>query len=93
MITLPAGAVLMLRTWQTAQPIASNSAEPRWADAVAAWAASTDGALSERMNSVRLVMSAPESSGSATVSNAATDQPLEVFSVGCSGLVMPISLT
>ena len=31
------------------------------------------------------------SSGSGTVSYAATETPLEVFSVGWSGLVMPIS--
>ena len=37
-------------------------------------------------------MSTPSSSGSGTGSKALTSRPLEVFSVGNSGLVMPISL-
>ena len=73
---------MRVRTWHVAQPIASNSAEPCCADAVAATAGSTEGALSERMNSANAAMSAPVSSGSATVSNAAVELPLEVFSFG-----------
>jgi hypothetical protein len=50
------------------------------------------GALVARMKRAKACTSAPSSSGSITVSKAATEVPLEVFSVGWSGLVMPISL-
>ena len=56
------------------------------------------GALVERMKRVKASTSGPNgcadvaaSSGSATVSNAATELPFDVFSVGKSGLVIPIS--
>ena len=57
------------------------------------------GARVARMKFVKAVTSTPNgaaavaaSSGSATPSKAATELPFEVFSVGCKGLVMPISL-
>ena len=65
---------------------------------MAASAASRGGALVERMKRAKASTSGPNgfaavaaSSGSGTVSKAATELPFEVFSVGCSGLVMPIS--
>src|SRR5215510_12017155 len=64
---------------------------PACASGVAARSASTGGALVERMKSAKSSTSTPSLSGSATLSNSATDRPFDVFSVGCSGLVIPIS--
>jgi peptidyl-prolyl cis-trans isomerase D len=68
------------------------------ASAVAAKAASRGGALVERMNRANASTSSPlgasavaPSSGSGTVSMDATERPLELFSLGWRGLVMPIS--
>ena len=89
----------MLGVWQLLQPIETNRFEPAMASEVAASAVSRGGTLVERMKRVKASTSGPlgalavaASSGSGTVSNAATELPIEVFSVGCSGLVMPISL-
>src|SRR6185503_7025661 len=51
LITVPGGAVVIVRTWQTAQPIRLNRLEPLRAAGEAARVASTGGALSERTNS------------------------------------------
>src|SRR5215203_7530838 len=96
--TVPAGAVVIVGVWQLAQPIWTKSVAPDWAAAVAARAVSRGGALVARMNRAKISTSGPKgsvavgaSSGSGTVSNAATEAPMLVFSVGWSGLVMPIS--
>src|SRR4051812_38140439 len=98
--TVPAGAVVIDAVWQLAQPIETKRFEPAIASDVAASAVSRGGTLGERMKrtkastSVRLGLeTVAASSGSGTVSNAATELPIVVFSVGWSGLVMPISLT
>src|SRR5262245_21790807 len=82
--TVLAGTVVMVRTWQTAQPIWVNVVEPRCAEAVAATAASTGGALVERMNSVNAAMSTPNgwadsvaSAGSGAPADAAPDTTLD----------------
>src|SRR4051795_6261495 len=100
LMTVPAGAVVIDVVWQLAQPIEVKSDAPATASDVAAKAVSRGGALVERMKRTKASTSGPlgavpvaASSGSLTVSNAATEFPIEVFSVGWSGLVMPISLT
>src|SRR3954453_4991375 len=100
LITVPTGAVGIVGVWQVAQPIETKRFEPAMASDVAARAVSRGGTLVERMKRTKASTSGPlglatvpASSGSGTVSNAATEFPIEVFSVGCSGLVMPISLT
>jgi hypothetical protein len=82
LMAVPAGAVTMLRTWHVLQPIWLNRMSPCWASNVAARAVSREGALVARMKRAKACTSAPSSSGSITVSNAATEFPLEVFSVG-----------
>src|SRR3954462_5217720 len=98
--TVPAGAVVMVAVWQLGQPMLVNRLAPATASAVAASAVSRGGTLVERMKRAKASTSGPKgaagvaaSSGSGTVSNAATELPIEVFSVGCSGLVIPISFT
>ena len=73
------------------QPIELNRFDPATASAVPASAASRGGALVERMKLANTSMSLSASSGSGTVSNAATELPSDVFSVGCRRLVTPIS--
>src|SRR5262245_51080777 len=97
--TVPTGAVVIDVRWQLEQPIEMNRLEPAMASEVAASAVSRGGALVERMKRAKASTSGPKgadgvaaSSGSGTVSNAATELPSEVFSVGCNGLVIPISL-
>src|ERR1700704_1940045 len=85
------------------QPIALNKLAPARASAVAASTASRGGTLVARMNRANDTMSssgsspqmAPEPSAhtvvSDTVSYAATELPIDVFSVSSSRLVIPIS--
>src|SRR4051794_37007834 len=94
LITEPAGMVVIDGMWQRAQPIEVNSDLPASTSAVLATAASGAGALVERMKRTKALASVPKgsaavaaSSGSGTVSKAATETPLLVFSVGCRGLV------
>ena len=89
LITVPAVTVVSVATWQVAQPMLLNAVWPR---VTAAVIGPRGGAFRERMKLVKAVMSPPSSSGSAVRSNAATELPFELFSVGASGLVMPISL-
>src|SRR5947208_15855110 len=96
--TVPAGAVVIEVTWQMLQPTELKSEAPATASEVAASAVSRGGTLVERMKRVKASTSVPlgncavaASSGSGTVSNAATEAPFEVFSVGWSGLVMHIA--
>src|SRR5262245_31559597 len=91
--TVPAGAVVIEVRWQLAQPMLVNRFAPATASAVAARTVSRGGTLVERMNRAKISTSGPNgsatvgaSSGSGTASNAATDAPLLVFSVGWSGL-------
>ena len=97
LMTEPTGAVVIERTWQTEQLSVSKSAEPGSDASSGTSCLSRAGALVERMKRVNdstsspNPMSPPVSSGSATVSKAATERPSEVFSVGWSGLVMPTS--
>src|SRR3954466_11702960 len=100
LMTVPVVAVVIVGVWQLAQPIETKRFEPAMASEVAASAVSRGGALVEGMKGGEASTSGPlglatvpASSGSGTVSNAATETPIEVFSVGCSGLVIPISLT
>src|SRR6185295_2379768 len=95
---VPTGAVVIDVRWQCEQPIEMNRFEPAMASAVAASAVSRGGALVARMKRAKNSTSGPNglagvgaSSGSGTASNAATELPIEVFSVGCNGLVIPIS--
>ena len=83
-----------------------NSFSPSTTSSLPATEASLGGALLARMKRVKDSTSTPNgctvllgsfgstvlSSGSGTLSNIDTSRPLEVFSWGCSGLVMPISL-
>src|SRR5215207_5063820 len=92
--TVPTGAVVIEVRWQLAQPIEVKRLEPVMASEVAARAVSRGGTLEDRMKRAKASTSGPKgipvsgaSSGSGTVSNAATEAPFEVFSVGCSGLV------
>src|SRR5215471_5093592 len=82
LITVPAGEVVIDVTWQMLQPIALKRDAPVWASDVAASAVSRGGALSARMKRAKTSMSLSVSSGSGTVSKAATELPREVFSVG-----------
>ena len=86
----------MVRTWQIAHPMAVNKLLPAWASAVAASTGSRGGALVALMKLANAATSVPSFSGSATPSLTATPLttvlPLDVLSLGCSGLVMPISL-
>src|SRR5437660_3958557 len=86
-MTVPGGAVVMLVTWHELQPIALNTLAPAFTAAVIG---PRGGTFDERIKRANASMSFT-SSGSGTVSNAATDRPFEVFSVGNSRLVMPIS--
>src|SRR6185295_17342610 len=95
---VPVGAVVIEVRWQFEQPMLVNRLEPVIASGVAAATASREGALVARMKRAKSSTSSPKgnpalggSSGSGTVSNAATETPLLVFSAGWSGLVMPIS--
>src|SRR6266850_7092300 len=91
LITVPGGAVAIVRTWQMLQPTELNRLSPAIASEVAARTVSRGGALLVRMNSVNFATSTPPaSSGSGTVSKAATEAPFDVFSVGWRGLVIPI---
>src|ERR1044072_7080925 len=92
LMNVPAGAVVIDWTWQMAQPIELNKLRPVWASAVAARYSSRGGAVVALMNRATVSTPAPSSSGSATVSYMATETPLDVFSTGSSGEVMPISL-
>src|SRR5207244_11009567 len=91
LMLVPTAAVVMLVTWQMLQPIWLNRFDPATASAVPASAASRGGALVERMKFAKTAMSLSTSSGSGTLSNAATELPSDVFSVGCRRLVTPIS--
>src|ERR1700704_1909477 len=85
------------------QPIALNRLEPAMASAVAASAVSRGGALVARMNRANASISWSASSPqirplwsahgveSDTVSYAATELPIDVFSVSSSRLVIPTS--
>src|SRR3954447_2411807 len=91
---VPSGAVVSESVWQFTQPMLSKITSPVSEDVLGA----RDGALVERMKRVKASTSGPNgcavvaaSSGSGTVSKAATEMPFEVFSVGKSGLVIPIS--
>src|SRR5436853_7839204 len=89
---VPAAAVVIVDTWQTAQPICSNRCWPARTSLVIG---PRGGAFVERMKLAKARTSLPSSSGSCTGSYAdphPTKRPLDVFSVGISGLVMPISL-
>src|SRR5262245_32222109 len=92
LINVPGGAVVIDRTWQTAQPIMLNILLPALAAIVLNRATSGGGALDARIKRANISTSSPLSSGSGTVSKLATEAPLRVFSAGCNGLVMPISL-
>ena len=83
----------MSGVWHVAQPISLKIRCPSLASTVAARRRSRGGAWVDRMNSANSSTSTPSSSGSGTVSNSATESPFDVFSSGCSGLVMPISFT
>src|SRR6185295_2529098 len=96
--TVPAGAVVIVATWQIEQPIEVKRFAPAIASGVAAAAVSRGGAFAARMKRTNASMSGPlgfagvaASSGSGTVSKAATEAPFDVFSVAWSGLVIPIS--
>src|SRR5689334_23557560 len=58
LITVPAGAVVSVRTWHVAHPIESKSVEPRTACDDAARMVSRAGALVARMNRAKRSMSA-----------------------------------
>src|SRR6476659_3081898 len=92
---VPTGAVVIDATWQRLQPMALNRLLPATTSDELITAESTGGTLVDRMKRTKAPTSTPKgsapvatSSGSATVSNAATERPSWVFSVGCSGLVM-----
>src|SRR5262249_21501816 len=92
LIFVPARAVVIEGVWQTAQPTLLNSASPAEASAVIG---PRDGALVERMKSAKATTSTPSSSGSGTGSYPEpyhTYGPLEVFSSGNRGFVIPIWL-
>src|SRR5262252_9206193 len=102
LMTVPGAAVVIDATWQVVQPIESNEFAPAFASAVAASAASRGGAFVERMKAANSSMSPSLSSPqvpdefthgvlSGTLSNAATELPIDVFSVLTSRLVIPIS--
>src|SRR3954470_11168557 len=95
---VPSGAVVQVLVWQFWQAILLNNCSPRAIVSGLPKTLARGGALVERMKRVNASTSGPKgfvdvaaSSGSGTVSNAATELPLEVFSVGKSGLVIPIS--
>src|SRR5687768_17121404 len=82
LITVPAGAVVMVTVWQCWQPIWLNRLRPATASGVAARAVSRGGTLVARMKRAKASTSGPNgsaevgaSSGSGTVSNAATEAP------------------
>src|SRR3954447_18273880 len=95
LITVPAGAVVMVLTWQTAQPIELNTA---WPAVTCAVIGRRGGAFRQRMNVVNSLISpassSPVADGSPLPSNGPpwTLVPLDVFSVLSSLLVTPISL-
>src|SRR6266581_4935789 len=76
LITVPTGAVVMLLTWQTSQPMRVKSWSSRRASAVAASASSRGGAFVERMNRAKASTSSPSFSGSLARSKASTPAPL-----------------
>ena len=90
LIALPAAAVVRVRTWQVAQPILSNSADPARAAAVRASSVSRAGALVARMKRAnRSMSSSPVESG--VLLGSATVLQSVVTSSGNSRLVIPIS--
>src|SRR5215831_12723117 len=91
-IDVPAGAVVILVTWQIAQPIELNICAPALASLVAARALSRDGALVARMKRANLSMSARPSAPGWSSGSVVTLQTV-VKSVGLSGLDIPISFT
>ena len=96
LITVPAVAVVMLPTWQTAQPMLLNiglAAGHRRGDRTARRRLQARMNNVNRVDVVRVILAG--AAGSALPSNGPpwTTVPFEVFSVGNSRLVMPISLT
>src|SRR5215472_3375273 len=91
-ITVPAGAVVMLVTWQIAQPIELNICAPARASLVAARLWSRDGALVARIKRANLSISARPSAPGWSSGSVVTLQTV-VKSVGLSGFEIPISLT
>src|SRR6185295_14074178 len=99
LINVPGGEVVKLRVWQTAHPTELKRLEPATVSESggplepSSAPAPRGGALVALMKVANKATSSfPSSSGSGTVSNAATDAPFEVFSVGRKELVIPISL-
>ena len=88
---VPGAAVIRVRTWQVAQPIPSNNADPRRAAGVAARTVSRAGALVARRKRANRSISA---SPSALVVLFGSDTELHsaITSSGNNRLVMPISL-
>src|ERR1051326_8063889 len=88
----PGRAVVIAEAWQVAQQIWVKSPSPARTSGVIG---PRDGALVDRIKSANAITSSPSSSGSATGSNGEpnpTNRPLDVFSSGNSGVVIPISL-
>src|SRR2546423_13443346 len=104
LISVPAAAVVIVRTWQMEQPTWSKRFEPVMASEVLAMAVSRGGALVERMKAAKALMSSSGSSPQLTLallahgwlserwSKAATELPSEEFSTRLKRFVMPCSL-
>src|SRR4029434_8247437 len=89
---VPGRAVVIDGVWQTAQPVWLNSASPAETSAVIV---PRGGAFVARRKSAKATTSTPSSSGSGTGSSPEpypTYRPLDVFSSGNRGVVIPISL-
>src|SRR4029453_5680485 len=92
LIFAPGRAVVIDGVWQVSHPTLLNSASPPETSAVIV---PLGGAFGERMKSAKATTSTPSSSGSATGSYPEPDptkRPLDVFSSGNRGVVIPISL-
>ena len=68
LMIVPAGAVVMLRTWQASQPRRVKTWSPRRTSVVADSSSSRGGTLVERMKRANASTSSPVFSGSLTVS-------------------------
>src|ERR1022692_2290268 len=91
LIFVPAGAVVRLRTWQTAQPILSNNPDPFVAAGVAARVTSRGGAFAARIKRAKWSISASPSVPGVSFGSDAVLQSL-VTSSGNSAVVMPIQV-
>jgi hypothetical protein len=87
-MTVPGASVTSVGAWQVPQPIPLNTCSPDLTSGV--WVP-RGGAFNARMNAAKILTPSPLSSGSGTVSYCVTSFPETEFSVGRSGLVMPIS--